>query len=236
MGRAIPDWNRDDQSQAPPAHPGRPGLRPYTPRMGVRRLVADERADLVAFLRTLTRDEWEAPSLCAGWRVRDVVAHLLYDATPLPRYLLDGARVGFSTHRGNARAVARWSGTECEQLVDAFERSVGRGFVATLVPSIALADVFVHHQDIRRPLNRPRTIPPARVLRVLDHPDPFASSRRRTRGLRFAATDVSWSRGDGPDVRGTGEAIVMATAGRSAALDDLSGDGVGVLRTRLASP
>jgi hypothetical protein len=53
--------------------------------------------------------------------------------------------------------------------------------------------------------------------------------------LRFAATDVSWSRGEGPEVKGTGEAIVMAIAGRSAALDDLSGDGVGLLRTRLAS-
>src|SRR5438445_7126973 len=95
MGRAIPDWNRDDQSQSDPAHPDRPGLRPYTPRMGVRQLVNDERADLVAFLRTLTRDEWEAPSLCAGWRVRDVVAHVPYDGTPLPRYLLDWARVGF---------------------------------------------------------------------------------------------------------------------------------------------
>ena len=203
--------------------------------MGVRQLVADERTDLVAFLRTLTRDEREAPSLCAGWRVRDVVAHLLYDATPLPRYVLDTVRVGFSTHRGNARAVARWSGTESPQLVDAFERSVGGGVVATLVPSIALADVFVHHQDIRRPLNRPRTIAHARVLAVLDHPDPFASPRGRTRGLRFAATDVTWSRGDGPEIRGAGEAIVMAIAGRSAALDDLSGDGVGVLRTRLAS-
>ncbi|TML59838.1 MAG: hypothetical protein E6G17_10665 [Actinobacteria bacterium] len=115
------------------------------------------------------------------------------------------------------------------------DRSVGGGVVATLVPSIALADVLVHHQNIRRPLNRPRIVPTERLLRVLDHPDPFAAPRSRTRGLRFDATDVSWSRGDGPKVRGTGEAIAMAIAGRLAALDDLTGDGVRVLRTRLGS-
>jgi uncharacterized protein (TIGR03083 family) len=183
-------------------------------------------------LRTLNPDDWGAPSLCEGWRVRDVVAHLLYDTTPLPRYLLEAAKVGFSAHRMNARAVKGSSGTDFAQLVDALERSIGGGSFATLVPSLALADALIHHQDIRRPLNRPRAIPPERVLSVLDHPDPFASPRRRTRGLRFAATDVFWSRGDGPEVRGTGEAIVMAIAGRSAAIDDLSGDGVDVLRTR----
>jgi uncharacterized protein (TIGR03083 family) len=200
-----------------------------------RRLVADERTDLVNFLRTLTRDEWEAPSLCEGWRVRDVVAHLLYDAASLPRYLVEAAKAGFSAHRMNARAVERSTGMDRAQLVAALDRSVGGGVLATLVPSLALADVLVHHQDIRRPLNRPRAIPPARVLSVLHHPDPFTSPRRRTHGLRFAATDVSWSRGAGPEVLGTGEAIVMAIAGRPAALDDLRGDGVRVLRTRFGS-
>jgi hypothetical protein len=49
------------------------------------------------------------------------------------------------------------------------------------------------------------------------------------------ATDLTWSRGDGPEIQGAGEAIVMAIGGRPAALDDLTGDGVEVLRTRLAS-
>jgi uncharacterized protein (TIGR03083 family) len=46
-------------------------------------LVADERRDLVGLLRTLSDEDWQAPSLCEGWRVRDVVAHLLYDTIPL---------------------------------------------------------------------------------------------------------------------------------------------------------
>ena len=211
------------------------GVSLHSERMGVRRLVADERTDLVAFLRTLGPDEWEAPSLCEGWRVRDVVAHLLYDTAPLPRYLFEVTKAGFSAHRMNARAINRSNGVESAHLADALERSIGAGIFATLAPSLALADALIHHQDIRRPLDRPRSIPPERVLNVLNHPDRFATRRSRTRGLRFAATDVSWSRGDGPDVRGTGEAIVMAIAGRPAALDELSGDGVRVLRDRLGS-
>ena len=198
-------------------------------------MVADERRDLVALLRTLRPDEWDAPSLCAGWRVRDVVAHLLYDTASLPRYVVDAARVGFSTHRMNTRAVARANDTDGPDLADALERTVGRGIVATVAPSLALADVLIHHQDIRRPLNRPRDIPTDRLLNVLAHPDPFAVPRSRIRGLRFTATDVSWTRGDGTEVQGAGEALVMAVAGRAAALDELTGDGVEVLRSRLVA-
>ena len=204
--------------------------------MGVRALIADERTDLVALLRTLSPDEWVAPSLCAGWRVRDVVAHLLYDTSPLPKYLLDAAKAGFSAQRMNARAIERAGDTDSAQLVDALEGSIGGGIFATLAPSLALADALIHHQDIRRPLKRPRAVPTERLLRVLDHPDPFASPRSRTRGLRFSATDVSWSRGEGPEIRGTGEAIVMAIAGRRAVIDELDGDGVPVLEGRLGTP
>jgi uncharacterized protein (TIGR03083 family) len=101
------------------------------------------------------------------------------------------------------------------------------------MPRVALADVVVHHQDIRRPLDRPRSIPPPRLLEVLNHPDPFATPRSRTRGLRFEATDIEWIHGDGPEVRGMAEAIVMAVAGRPVALDELTGDGVDLLRSRL---
>ncbi len=196
--------------------------------------MAEERTELVSFLRTLTPEDWEASSLCEGWRVRDVVAHLLYDAMPLPRYGLEVLAAGFSTDRVNRRLVERSKDMDVGDLVDALERSARGGIVARLFPSIALADVLVHQQDIRRPLSRPRPIPSDRLLPVLEHPDPFAVPRRRTKGLRFVATDVSWSSGDGPEVRGTGEAIAMAVAGRPSVVEELSGEGVPVLSDRLA--
>jgi uncharacterized protein (TIGR03083 family) len=201
--------------------------------MDVRRLVAQERGDLVALLRTLSDEEWEAPSLCAGWRVRDVVGHLLYDTIGLPSYLAIAVRFR-SADRINAHLVEKAKSLTPAMLVDKLASSVGRGPLATLFPSIALADVVVHHQDIRRPLGRERTVPADRLVAVLDRPDPFAKPGRRSRGLRFVATDVAWSRGTGPVVRGTGEAIALAVAGRDVVLDELEGDGVAVLRKRMS--
>lgn len=197
-------------------------------------MVADERRDLVAFLRTLSDDEWETPSLCDGWRVRDVVAHLCYDAMSLPAYLLVAVRSAFGADRMNARLVDAERRTPTSALTDKLETTIGGGNFVTLVPKLALADVVVHHQDIRRPLGRRREVPQERILSVLDHPDQFTSPRRRTRGLRFVATDVAWSKGDGLEVRGTGEALALAIAGRSVVLDELEGEGVDLLRRSFA--
>jgi uncharacterized protein (TIGR03083 family) len=128
-----------------------------------RSLVADERRDLVALLRTLSDAEWQAPSLCDGWQVRDVVAHLLYDTIPAPRYLGVMVKSRFSVDRINNRLVASERETPTSQLVDRLERSVGRGPFARVAPASALADVLVHQQDTRRPLGRQRSIPEERV-------------------------------------------------------------------------
>jgi hypothetical protein len=59
-------------------------------------------------------------------------------------------------------------------------------------------------------------------------------SKHRMRGLRFEATDVSWTWGnaDAAVVRGPAEAILMVTLGRDQALEDCDGAGVPLLRAR----
>ena len=52
-------------------------------------------------------------------------------------------------------------------------------------------------------------------------------------GLRFVATDLDWSHGEGQEVYGPGEALLVAVAGRASALGDLSGDGVDELARRV---
>ncbi|WP_405135926.1 hypothetical protein [Nocardia sp. NBC_01388] len=71
------------------------------------------------------------------------------------------------------------------------------------------------------------------LVELLSNPDPFVRPGRFLKGLRWEATDADWSRGTGPVVRGPGEALVVAMAGRAAALDDLEGDGVPELRRRV---
>lgn len=196
-------------------------------------LIAAERRELVEFLRTLSDDEWETESLCSGWRVRDVVAHLLYDVTSPLTYANAIRRARGSVDAINNLLVDDQRGTAPERLVERLASSVGRGPFARLAPSSALADVLVHHQDIRRPLGKLRTIPAERLRTVLDRPDPFARPKQYTRGLRFVATDVDWANGDGPEVRGTGEALALAMVGRPVVLDELTGDGVQTLRERM---
>ena len=57
-------------------------------------------------------------------------------------------------------------------------------------------------------------------------------ARRRVRGLRLVATDMDWTWGDGAEVRGPGEAVLMAADGREQTLLDLAGPGLETLTRR----
>jgi uncharacterized protein (TIGR03083 family) len=86
----------------------------------VRRLARDERADFAAFLATLSPRQWQAPTLCEQWRVRDVVAQVIsYDDLD-PRGLLAlAARGRFRLGRINAAALARYATSSPQQLAGA---------------------------------------------------------------------------------------------------------------------
>jgi len=205
----------------------------------LRRLHDDENADFSAFLHTLAEADWEQPSLCEGWRVRDVVGHILYGNElrlwTLPFRL---ARYGFSSDRsGKAYSIARAEGRAPGELLRAFDgRDPWAGTCRVFPPRLTLLDRLVHHQDIRRPLGRPRPVPEARLLAALDGTPRLGSvfgAKRRTRGLRLTATDVAWTWGDGPVVEGPGEALLLAMLGRPDPLDELTGDGHATFAARV---
>jgi uncharacterized protein (TIGR03083 family) len=99
--------------------------------------------------------------------------------------------------------------------------------------------VLIHGQDICRPLGIRRELPPAHLLAVAefvkDDVQRFGA-KKRIEGFTLRATDMDWSHGQGPAVLGPAEALVMMMAGRSAALDDLSGEGTAELRERAFAP
>jgi uncharacterized protein (TIGR03083 family) len=194
--------------------------------------VLAERAELVALLGSLGPDEWSTQSLCGGWTLRDIAAHIGADAVPMPRYLL-GCLRNPSTDRANNHFVRLRDDLSTEELTDLLSRSADVSWFRRYAPRLALADHLVHQQDIRRPLGLPREIDPERLRLVLDHPDPFARPRRYTRGLRFVASDISWNHGEGSEIRGKAEALVMAMVGRPSVLDELEGVGVDELRGRM---
>jgi uncharacterized protein (TIGR03083 family) len=205
-----------------------------------RRLHDEENADFSAFLHGLPAEDWERPSLCTGWRVRDVIGHILYgNTTPLWTISWRLARFGFDSDKsGSYYSIKRAEGRSPSQLLREFdERDPWKGTSSIFPARLNLMDRLVHHQDIRRALDRPRVVPLERTAPLLPSLPKLGQvfrSKKRMRGLRFEATDTDWSHGDAgaPTVRGPSEAILMATLGRGQALDDLEGDGVAVLRPR----
>jgi uncharacterized protein (TIGR03083 family) len=203
----------------------------------LRNHAAAERADLLALLEQLTADQWQAATLCPGWRVRDVVAHVYsYDelaGTDLARRFVQAR---FNPVRVNDACLAPYAHDTPAELVELARRCVEpRGLPAGFKGGIALTDGMIHQQDIRRPLGLPRTIPPDRLRATLEFAKtaPVIRGFWYRRGLRLVAEDVNWSVGSGPEVRGPGEAILLAIAGRNASVDELSGPGVAALRPRL---
>ena len=202
-----------------------------------RTLLWDEVDDIGALLHDLERQEWDAPSLCEGWRVRDVVGHMEYGHTRhLGGAALDLVRQRFDLVAGSSALSVEWATRHRpDELLaiwdhDLVEVRTRRGVSRFVKWPAALVDHLIHHQDMRRPLGRARTIPPERLRAALDalgliH-SPLFDTRDRVEGFRLVATDLDWSRGAGPEVAGPAEALLLAAGGRSVAYADLDGAGL----------
>lgn len=191
-----------------------------------------QRRSLAAMLRDLSDEEWAVPSLCQGWTVRDVAAHVMRSVTASP---VETA-VALVRYRGryntlvaeDARRAAR---RPVAELIADFERHDGsrRHPFGTSVTD-PLLDVLVHTQDIAVPLGRPHPMPiePAVVAARRAHRLGFLfADFARRRHIEIQATDADFAVGRGPLVEGPIRAVLLLLTGRTAtALPDLSGAGV----------
>ncbi|MGH3633553.1 MAG: maleylpyruvate isomerase family mycothiol-dependent enzyme [Mycobacterium sp.] len=200
-------------------------------------MACEEREDFAGLLAGLSPEQWDHPSLCERWRVHDVVAHVLsYDELSRSQLVRRFLKGGLVPSRMNAIGVAEYAARSPDQLTQLMRDCIPpRGLVATFSGMPALVDGMIHQQDIRRPLGIARVIPPMRLRTVLDYAlrAPAVRGARRARGVRLAATDLDWTHGSGPEVAGPGEALLMAMAGRPDALNQLGGQGKGLLAQRI---
>ena len=198
-------------------------------------MAREERGELVDLLVTLTPEQWEAPTLCSEWCVREVVAHMFsYDE--LSRRQLVGRFLRGGPGRANEIGVAAYAGRSPDELIALAKNNLQpRGLTAGFGGRIALTDGMIHQQDIRRPLGLPRSIPADRLDVALDYARtaPPIRARKRIRGLTLTATDLDWTTGEGPEVTGPGEGLLMALAGRRGITPELSGPGLPQLARRI---
>lgn len=200
-------------------------------------MARDEREEFAAFLAGLTPEQWDSPTLCDAWRVRDVAVHTVsFDELSAAALVSRFVRGRLSTGRINAIGVADYADRSPGQIVELIRSCPEpNGLTGAFGGRVALTDGMIHQQDIRRPLGLPRTIDPERLRAALDFVR-FAPTIRgawRARGTHLVATDSDWSYGKGEEVRGPGEALLMAMAGRRTALDDLDGPGRATLTRRI---
>jgi uncharacterized protein (TIGR03083 family) len=204
-------------------------------------MVDADRAEFADLADSLTPAQWDTPSLCSEWKVRDVVAHVTQGATigggeSVKKML----KYGFRLKKLLTEEAQKAGAASTDQLRADLRATIGsRVRQPGVKPAGMLTDEVIHQQDVRRAIGVPRQIPSDRLRVVLDdvahYNNMLLPTKKRLKGLHLKATDVDWETGDaaGAEVAGPGEALMMAMAGRAAALADLSGAGTDTLRARI---
>jgi uncharacterized protein (TIGR03083 family) len=190
-----------------------------------RTMLDEEQREFVALLEGLDDEQWGAPSLCADWTAHDIALHLAY-------HVHTG---GIDLLKSERKTTSKLRTMPNDELVEWVAQPVTAPF-----PSIQLGEFMIHQQDIRRALGLPREIPAERLTATLDYLGTMggklalvARVTSRGHGLHLAATDIRWYSGSGLEVRGPGESLMMALAGRGDAVRDLDGPGVTPLVRRI---
>jgi uncharacterized protein (TIGR03083 family) len=199
-------------------------------------VIEHQRRSLADLLANLTEEQWETPSLCAGWRVRDVAAHLATASQPpsIAGMLVEGARARGRFHTLNHDIAVRYADRPGVDLVAELRaHAASRRLPVVTNYRNTLFDVLVHAQDIALPLglDHPMPVEAARAgaQRVWAMGWPFWA-RRRLRSLRLVATDTDWTAGEGAPVEGPVAALLLLLTGRTALLHRLTGPGAAQLR------
>jgi len=195
-----------------------------------------ERHSLADDLAALTPEQWATQSLCSEWNVHQVLAHLLSAAkmTP-PRFFSRFAAAGFNFDRFAAKQVAVESVGGPAATLEAFRAAEPRQTAPPGPKETWLGEAFVHGEDIRRPLGITHAYPlpdVARAIAFYARSNTIIGGKTRVAELTLSATDMELIVGSGPLVEGPAISLLLAASGRKSALNELSGPGVPLLRSR----
>jgi uncharacterized protein (TIGR03083 family) len=195
-----------------------------------------ERAALADDLDGISATQWDTPSLCEGWTVRDVVAHMTASAKITPvSFFGKLVSSGFSFNRLTEKDIQAERGDSPADALARFRTQVNSTKHPPGPTDSWLGEALIHGEDVRRPLGITRVYPTAAAVRVADFykgSNLIVGAKKRIAGLRLTATDADWAHGDGPEVSGPIVTLVLAMTGRTVVLADLDGKGVATLADR----
>lgn len=200
---------------------------------------AQERRRIADLIDDLDEAQLATPSLCAGWDVKTVAAHLvsiLVEGTLRVTWL--GARRGSPDRAIDELARRRAQRPAAEIAASLRDLADHRYWRPPPQAPGLLAEVLAHSGDIRIPLGlpfEPDPQPTAIALDFLAGPVPIGLvPLGRLRGIRLQATDIDRTWGKGQEIRGRSAELLMAAVGRNAVLDALDGPGLPSLRQRIS--
>jgi uncharacterized protein (TIGR03083 family) len=194
----------------------------------IRKAVAGERADLADLLAGLRQEDWDKATLCAGWRVRELVAHITMPyRLSMPKFLAGLVRAGGKFDR-YADRQARCDAAElsADELVDCLGRNVdhpwkppGGGYQG------ALSHDVIHGLDVSVALGIDRRVPEERMRYILDDMKPRQLKYFGVdlTGIQLRATDLDWTHGTGTPLSGTAQDLLLVLCGRALPPGHLSG-------------
>jgi uncharacterized protein (TIGR03083 family) len=181
--------------------------------------VAAEFVALAELLAAATEAQWDTPSLCAGWRVREVVAHMTMAARySEDQFMAELRRCDFDFGRLSNEIAGRDAALPAGELVTNLRSDVmaqwtppGGGYHG------ALNHVVIHGLDITVPLGVPRRSPDDTIKIILDdltRGDVHERFGTSIEGRSLQATDLDWSYGSGPPLRGEAGDLAVVLCGR----------------------
>ena len=191
--------------------------------------IAAERRDLAAILAGLPAESWDSPALCAGWRVREVVAHITMPLRyPLPRFALEMARSRGNFNRMADRCARRDAVAAPAELAAALRdnerhpwKPPGGGYQGALTHDV------IHGLDITVALGLGRRVPAERLGIVLAGITAAKSVRffgTNLDGIELRADDLDWSFGSGTPVSGSAQDLALVVCGRKLPPGHLRGE------------
>jgi uncharacterized protein (TIGR03083 family) len=142
---------------------------------------------------------------------------------------------GFSLKRLQAKDIAVERGATPADTLAGFKAQLDSTGAPPGPAETMLGETILHAEDIRRPLGVKHAYPMDALVRAADffkRSNLIIGTKRRIAGLALSADDVDWQHGSGAAVSGPMLSLLVAMTGRKAAIDDLDGDGVALLRSR----